>query len=762
MNHIFISYCRSDGYYVSQIADALKERGLDIWMDVYGKDSGIPYSTKWFEVIEDALHTASGAIIFDTKAWQESSPCAKEFALIEMNSIPHINLDLAQINNCSDAVTAIINWWNETVNNEKNEIRTWLFSNAYTYKKHKQSLNLIPSKMSLYNSIKFIKKMKLIKESALSEKNYQKNPDIITAIEGYYKFVRNRIYTRQLLKMGGVVLLWCAIIVSSTGWQTYNKVQEDLDIIFKNSYYLGMIDFAKKVDPLRAMSLLSSTDVLSPSEELFYMQFKMVQLEAMNFPVNFYAAASPTAESYKRLDTKITNDRYNVSLSDSKGQLFLYDNKLDTTKQIPAASVPTGYCFSEDGQFLTYCTYNKAYAYNLMYGMLPVELDYNFEDIAKIGFHKNQIYAVTTKGNVVVWVNPIKSVENLQSNIAYGEIFNSDAGQTVAVYATEKNIVINYDNQEQLISLPANVGSFSGRIALSHDRRFVAASYELYGSTSYHIVTADIESGEIISDYDTKSVISGFSFSEDDQYVVAACLDSLGIVKIDLENGQTIFSNPCGEPGFTVTLYNDEYLVTNSSGFMCKYDQDLNKREDGFPIVKANMIIKQVAISPEYGYAFSSNKAGNSLYGCTRTNLKDNSVNSIIPAGSDGIVSNTSVAVSPDGKFVAFGYPNGNISVFDVNTLNLIWTSNSIPDTVVAISFSDDNERIYALGASGTIFTLETGGVNCVPKKEQIVDYWQIYVKRAESINRQMYDMGLSSIPPDSFSRIQLSNKTQK
>ena len=58
MDHIFISYSRKDEEQVNAFVERLRGFGFEVWQDVSGKRSGIPYSVKWFEVIEEAIYTA--------------------------------------------------------------------------------------------------------------------------------------------------------------------------------------------------------------------------------------------------------------------------------------------------------------------------------------------------------------------------------------------------------------------------------------------------------------------------------------------------------------------------------------------------------------------------------------------------------------------------------------------------------------------------------------------------------------------------------
>ena len=89
MEHLFISYSRRDEAYVSAVAEALRARGIEVWQDISGKATGIPYSTKWFEVIQEALFASAGAVVFTSDEWRKSGPCRKEIELIEALDIPY-------------------------------------------------------------------------------------------------------------------------------------------------------------------------------------------------------------------------------------------------------------------------------------------------------------------------------------------------------------------------------------------------------------------------------------------------------------------------------------------------------------------------------------------------------------------------------------------------------------------------------------------------------------------------------------------------
>lgn len=105
MEHLFISYSRRDEKYVSAVAEGLRSRGIEVWQDISGKASGIPYSTKWFEVIQEALFSSAGAVIFTSDQWEKSDPCKKEFELIRALDIPYKMVSVAG-EDCSAAEDA--------------------------------------------------------------------------------------------------------------------------------------------------------------------------------------------------------------------------------------------------------------------------------------------------------------------------------------------------------------------------------------------------------------------------------------------------------------------------------------------------------------------------------------------------------------------------------------------------------------------------------------------------------------------------------
>ena len=57
-NHIFISYAREDQPYARALADHLRQRGFDVWMD-----DRIDFGDRWWQTIDQALRTSAAFIV---------------------------------------------------------------------------------------------------------------------------------------------------------------------------------------------------------------------------------------------------------------------------------------------------------------------------------------------------------------------------------------------------------------------------------------------------------------------------------------------------------------------------------------------------------------------------------------------------------------------------------------------------------------------------------------------------------------------------
>ena len=749
MNHIFVSYSHKDKDIVSGVVTVLRQEDMDVWQDDLGKSSGIPRSTKWREVIENALYSASGAIIFDTEKWHKSPNCIEEFDIITKNSIPYLRVFPAVDTDTSDIVSDILQWYNYSVGIEENKVRTWLFSEAYSFQQSKNRYHLIPRMKKIREAIDYLSELRDYRDQVDEERYAEKNPEIGKAISRLLKSARQRTVISLLTKIFFWVLVVSVVFFGYIISRVFPEMLEKSNTRGTTDAAMGVVYDTAEYDPIAAMSLLSMPELYDP-HLVFVMQQLMVELDSVHLPVSFYPAASHEAAGYRSLPAAKTNSRFTVDISSTNGKVYILDLKLNTTKQLLLSCRPSDYCFSSDNRYLAVAAANKAAVYDLHGSLFPVALSYNFEDIQQIGFADNQVFVVTVTGNVVIWDNPITPKIHSR-NLNEGSVFSGDNGYACAVYIDGTDLIYNNNNIEKIIPLSVD-GKFDlHQITVSHDHRLAAAAYSTNDSDVDYILVLDLINERIISDYSAESVIGDLVFSLDDKTIVAACYDGKGIVKIGLMSGEIEFSNPSGFQNFTITTYRDMYLVTDINGWMMKYSAELGQIGDLFRVIPISVPAKQLAVSEKYGVAFTANRGGNTFTGCARTGLSSGRQDLFILPADQTMFSNTSVTVSHDGNYVAFGYPSGQVRVFEVRCMSMLWKNDSIAESVCALSFSGDDKSIHALGASGTLYTLKAENLAVVPEEDQLTAYWQGYIDKAVDKHQSMYALGLTYITPDSF-----------
>lgn len=81
MADIFISYSRDDSDFVRKLVDTLEIDGRDVWVDF----NDIPFGTKWWDEIEEAIETTPAGIFVISPSSIESEYCSLEIRHLFLN-----------------------------------------------------------------------------------------------------------------------------------------------------------------------------------------------------------------------------------------------------------------------------------------------------------------------------------------------------------------------------------------------------------------------------------------------------------------------------------------------------------------------------------------------------------------------------------------------------------------------------------------------------------------------------------------------------
>ena len=179
---------------------------------------------------------------------------------------------------------------------------------------------------------------------------------------------------------------------------------------------------------------------------------------------------------------------------------------------------------------------------------------------------------------------------------------------------------------------------------------------------------------------------------------------------------------------------------------VAQFGSDLRRQTDWTEITLQCLPAKQLAVSDLYGTVFAACRGGNTIAGCRRINLETGEIHRLALEAEEGMPSSNCVAVSMDGEFVAYGFPNGRVTVWSADTLNKLLVQQPAAEPIIALRFEKDG--LNALGKSGTVYRIEFGGLVRKVEAETVTEYWNAYAQKAAAIHRRMYELGLTYITP--------------
>ena len=414
MNHIFISYSRRDSDVVAAVVEKLRAEGLNIWQDISGKSSGIPFSTKWFAAIEEALHTSAGAVVFRSEHWERSVPCQKEHDLIRKLAIPCYIADAEQLTpeeKIEETVKQILLFANSNVyDEEKNELRTWLLSSVRASAARQNTG--IPRYRKKKDSDAFLKRLEKCGELA-SEYAYETNmPDLYRDILSFLKKARritrwDRI--KRPLALGTALLMILGSVVVNV---EYKKEKDRADALLAALQSLDQIHDQLSRDEFKALTMMTLDG--SDYGEYSYLLFENYA-EGLDtvFPSDFFPAGTPEAQAVTALEEQQETSGYRIETPELLGQITIHkdtpEGTAEETVTLMIASPVHTWAY-RDGYLAAACG-RQIYLYDVEHALDAVPLKGCYRPVQSVRFdEKGRICAATTAGDVFVWENPIQEV----------------------------------------------------------------------------------------------------------------------------------------------------------------------------------------------------------------------------------------------------------------------------------------------------------------------------------------------------------------
>ena len=746
MNHIFVSYSRQDEKTVDSFVALMRKENINIWQDKSGAGSGIPFSTKWFDVIVEALYTAEGAIIFHSGSWDRSVPCSKEMGIMKKCCMPVLWLEIEDINRSSEeALQQVRDFIIDEVDTKRNHTRTNLISNSYSFK-----IGVDPYQLIKYSKAFAVREhihylfVQLKRMSSLAkEMDFEhSDPDLYPAIQAYLRFAKG-MTKRQLAGAAvGLAASFAMMIYLASAAIAMPKSKEQMQKAYDGMAQAGVIEQMVGIDPLTATEKMIQYDKGNiTSESFFTLNNNSISIETAILPKRVKMNSDDKdIKSFGINEVRKESDHFSLGLSKTVGSLTITDKSTGLSYTLNTSGAVDGYTWNEDGSELMYWTGNRLFLYDAEKTGYPIELSEIFQKITGAGFSRekgsSELAAYTEGGTLIVWDDPLPKQEMHRRGIGYGE-FIDNYGDPAVVYIDGKDIVINIANNEKSIQ-PEIAGKIMPEYySVSHDSSKIAFMYQ---SEKQKIAIVDTETGKVLLDTETPYKPTAVLFGPDDKSLYAVGYGG-GLMKIDTDSGKVICSDDTLHY-HNLTCFGDSIVTSDFYGNISIYDQHLKLKNDFYITGRYfyGVPFKSLAVAEEKGYLFTVNRGGGETKGCARYDLNTGEHDLFQRSVKNQVAANSAVAVSDNEEFVAFGYPDGSISIYETEHMYLAGELNGAGEYVAALYFSNNGEKLYALGQSGTIYCWELRERKTTDNLSSMQENWGMLQQRYLSYAKKYYE----------------------
>lgn len=742
MNHIFISYSRKDEKIVDQFVAVLRRNNLPIWQDKMGAGSGIPFSTKWFSMIEEALYLSSGAIIFMSENWKKSTPCKDELELMKKRDLPYLEISVASLMaNPQFAFEQVRDFYYTKVALTENEHRTKVFTTAYELKNgvdpyqlldHTKGIGKTLSQFVLYSGMKVV----------IKSRNYRElNPDLYPYMERFNKFARNILLKRLITRVIGGVIAVVAFILVMAGVEVIKQSTELTSNMYLAETASATLTRAREIDPAAAVQGVEQVENQYAETTAFWtFNWNALKLVETTFPEKVLIAHNADYDTY--LSEKVVTESALFEASSNQSSIYLVRRSDCLAWTINAVAKVDLMVWNDEGTILAYTCGHRVFVYDPQCHGQPIELMECFDRVEELKFSfkdgEERVAARTRNEDILVWKSPLQRKTIKRSAVEYGVFLDTESPSVV--YVEDNTIVINQNQSESEIQLDLDGKLKTGSFDVSHDNSKLAAIFEQDGKTG--VLCVDLRSGKELFRVMTDTDVRALRFHDDDQSIYGASYGSMA-VKIDVATGSVTYGN---EKLYYTNLvrWGTGWILTDIYGFCAFMNDDLEKTDRSF---RVNLAVKpcfDLATAESKDALFMVNRGGGTHPYCSRANISRGDMQYFIVPFVEKSASNTAVAVSSDDGYVAFGYPNGTVRVYEVESMYCVGEYQKCGEPIVALHFSQDVNTIYALGESGNLFMIDFPHLDLITESKIRSENW-MKMKKKVSDRYEEYQKGISS-----------------
>lgn len=700
MGQIFISYSRKDSLAVNAFVYEMRNSGYDLWLDVSGPASGIPFSTKWFDVIEEAIYYSNGAFIFCSENWERSEPCQKEWELIQKTGMPFMKIDPAQMEQDPEPLLMKARMFCPETIKESNQRRCRIFSSAYAIKNGMEPYDLIERPNGIKQAFYYLTEtfMMYFDRKDLEELD----PDFYPYIERYTSFAFRHSIRRMLALALGIVMAVILVITAHPVNEAILSGKTEQRNAVDANETISVMQSLMYRDPVAAVSKFSEMNMFAFASPSFpSLLASAVKLQGVDLPCMVMFG---DGETLTGKETCGSSGRFTVLDSGEVGMLRLRDSEEGTEIGFTTPGPVTAWAWNHDGTLLAYSCGRDVFVCDPRSGVMdPLRLSASIYPVTEIGFYvisgEEKILAKMDSA-VVVWDIPVALRAFPRTEILSGTLLERD---TAALYVSDGKLVLNRDNHEEVLPVSVPEGA-ELRFVTAGEKKRAAVIYSSEGH--WKALVINTETGRTVNEFELPCMVSHAVFSESEDILWLAGSD-IPVLSADIGSGELITASDSGGALFVIP-YGEKVCAVSEDMIFTLYDEGC--RPVGKPVPTGGAFSgKAEGVSlPEAGRIYTTCLWPGEKTEIRRVDLGEETEETGAMDTGQKDAACTAVALSADHVYLAYGYADGTVRVFLADEPYMLYEDRPIAEPVTDIRFRSDSDDLIILGASGTVYRAYT------------------------------------------------------
>ncbi len=697
MNHLFVSYSRKDEAAVRRVVSALKEKGYPIWQDTSGPASGIPFSTKWFDIIEEAIYSASGAFIFDSENWRASVPCQDEYKLLQKtgNTETLMVIDTAEIDKRFEEILQEAEDFIKRIRKDPGySCRTQVFSAAYAMKNGADPYQLVERHNGIRSGFRYMLLIITMFFQRDDLKDY--DPAFFPYIDRYLKFAMGTAVRRFLGLILGLVL---AGTIGVYALSARNELHQGG---FRQRSSLNDYSAIRSMQDLRYKDTVSAVDVFNDTHAFVTIMDTVnsivanaVQLQNTELPAIVSLEENPAC---LRVSTDGSSADFQVSFSAAAGSLYLENLQDHTRRSINTPSPVTCYAWNHDGAYLAYACGNKVFILCPSAGTPPMRLSESIYPLDTLGFYeiegKEMIGGTVQDSLAVIYDIPFENSVISSFEVSAGTLAGTSADAAVI---SDGSLYINRNNTMVQIDSIFPEKAQLQEMALYRDV-YLAFTYTC--SNEAHLQIYDLRQETAVHDIAVPKQMKSIVFSDDGSFLFGYSENALSV--ISCADG-TVKSTETDTPVLAICPYGEGAAVYTGTEVRL-IDRNLKSKRKNSYVAEQSLSGSDFVMISSGKDIYIASGSGSRYISFDHISLEEKKYETIIFDAYQDYAGITAVSASKDGQYVLFGYADGSVRIFQDHGQYMIYEDRPISEKMMDLQYDPDTGNLLILSASGRIF----------------------------------------------------------